>query len=47
MFTEREYNAREGAGMISIGVELNRQSPQTIVLQLFVMSITAEGNTML
>ena len=27
-----------------IGVELNRESPQNIVLQLFITPITAEGN---
>ena len=43
MFTERQYNASEGAGMIIIGVELNKESPQNIVLQLIVMPITAEG----
>lgn len=44
MFTASEYNASEGTGMISIGVELNKESPQNIVLQLFVIPITAEGN---
>ena len=30
--------------MMRIGVELNRKSPQHIVLQLLVTPITAEGN---
>ena len=47
MFTERVYNASEGAGMINISIELNRESPQTIVLQLNVTSISAEGNNII
>ena len=43
-FTEREYYASEGTGVMRIGVELNRESPQNIVLQLFITPITAEGN---
>ena len=44
MFTEREFNASEGAGMMSIGVELNRETAQNITLQLIIIPITAEGN---
>ena len=44
MFAESEFNASEGAGVISIEVELSMEPPQNISLQLNIIPVTAEGN---
>ena len=46
-FTEREYNVSEGAGVMTVGIELNRSSPQRLTLQLEVTPSTAQGNVFL
>jgi len=44
-FTQSEYNVSEGAKSMRIEVELNKRSPQRIVLRLVITPITAEGST--
>ena len=43
-FTEREYNVSEGEGVMTVGIELNRPSPQRITIRLVITGNTAEGN---
>ena len=42
-FTEREYNVTEGEGVMTVGIELNRPSPQRITVRLVITENTAEG----
>ena len=46
-FIETEYNVSEGAGVMTVGITLNRPSPQRIVLQLEITPNTAQGNVLL
>ena len=42
-FTETVYNVSEGEGVMTIGIELNRPSPQRITIQVVITENTAEG----
>ena len=46
-FIENEYNVSEGAGVMTVGITLNRPSPQRFVLQLEITPNTAQGNVLL
>ena len=42
-FTETVYNVSEGEGVMTIGVVLNRPSPQRITIRVVITENTAEG----
>ena len=42
-FTEREYSAREDAGLIRVGVQLSRQLQQRITVVVTMTGISADG----
>ena len=46
-FIETEYNVSEGAGVMTVGITLNRPSPQRIELRLEITPNTAQGNVLL
>lgn len=46
-FIETEYNVSEGEGVITVGITLNRPSPQQFVLRLEITPNTAQGNVLL
>ena len=45
-FIEKQYSVSEAEGVMTVGIELDKPSPQRIVLQLVITPITAQGNVL-